>query len=75
MWIVDRIEGNYALCETDEGRKEIPLQELPSEVSEGDVLRRTSDGWELDRDKTAQRRAQIAEKTKRLRKRKDSSGV
>ena len=35
MWIVDRIEGKFALCETD-GRemRPVPLKDLPAGISE-----------------------------------------
>ena len=37
--IVDRIEGEYAICELEDGSmKDIALSELPSETKEGSVL-------------------------------------
>ncbi|MBO5360159.1 MAG: DUF3006 domain-containing protein [Clostridia bacterium] len=37
--IVDRIEGEYAVCELEDGSmKDIALSELPSETEEGSVL-------------------------------------
>jgi len=44
---VDRIEGDFAVCFDDEEQKiDIPLcdVDLPDGISEGDVLRLTSDG-------------------------------
>lgn len=76
MLIVDRIEADYALCETDEKLiQTIPLQELPVNISEGDVLRQIHGKWEIDAEETSRRRIWVAEKSKRLRKKKDSSGV
>lgn len=38
-YVVDRIEGNYAVCE-DENNKivNIPLKELPEDIKEKDVI-------------------------------------
>lgn len=35
---VDRIEGKYAICETDNGMKNILISKIPFEVTQGDVL-------------------------------------
>lgn len=76
MLIVDRIEADYALCETDEKSIQvIPLLELPVHIAEGDVLCQNCGKWEIDAEETSRRRSQIAERSKRLRKKKDSSGV
>ena len=39
MWIIDRIEGEFALCETENKMVvSIPLSALPKGIKEGDVL-------------------------------------
>ena len=69
MWIVHRIEGKCALCETD-GRemRPVPLKDLPAGISEGDVLQKGAEGFWIDREETAKRRTGNAAKIKRLRK-------
>lgn len=70
MWIVDRIEGEFALCETEDREMEpVPLKDLPAGVSEGDVLRTGPEGFWIDWEETAKRREKIADRVKRLRKR------
>ena len=68
MVIVDRFEGEYAVCEfSEEGREEtyrnIPRVLLPRDVREGDCLAQNSAGdWVIDRALTAQRRRAILER-------------
>ena len=47
MWSIDRIEGDFALCEnTVTGETcRIPLSELPQGIGEGALLHRTPAGW------------------------------
>ncbi|MCL2024747.1 MAG: DUF3006 domain-containing protein [Coriobacteriia bacterium] len=41
---VIRIEGNYAVCETLSGELvDVPLKNLPSDIAEGDKLRRVNE--------------------------------
>ena len=57
MTVVDRIEGGFAVCETDIGQRLLPLAELPGGVREGDVLAETeAGGWFVDRLATQSRR-------------------
>lgn len=48
MWSIDRIEGDFALCEnTVTGETcRIPLSELPQGIGEGALLHRTPAGWQ-----------------------------
>lgn len=58
MLIVDRIEGELAVCERqDRTMAVIPLAELPPGLREGDCLRETGDGYAVDAEETARRRA------------------
>lgn len=57
MYILDRFEGMTAVVESDDGFLEIPRPDLPNDASEGDVLRKTAEGWQVDGEETARRRA------------------
>ena len=62
LMIVDRFEADYAVLEiqTDDGEllsKNLPLDWLPEDVAEGDVLRKNSSGYVIDRAETEKRRA------------------
>jgi hypothetical protein len=35
---IDRIEGEYAVCELEENMVDIPLIDIPFEVQSGDIL-------------------------------------
>lgn len=70
MWILDRIEGEIAVIETDTGRLELPRQQLPPEAREGDVLVQSADRIRTDPEETSRRRERIAEKYRRLRSKK-----
>ncbi len=55
---IDRIEENIAVCEFDNGDiKEVPLNELPENVTEGSVLELKNGKYYLDSDETENRRA------------------
>lgn len=67
MMVVDRIEGDIAVMELEDGSHEdIPLDELPDGVREGSVIIRTERGYELDPAAEAERRRRAAELTRRL---------
>jgi len=66
MQVIDRIERETAVIETEYGMRNIPLAELPADVREGDVLRMTDAGYIIDMALTEQRRAAAAEKLRRL---------
>lgn len=59
MIIVDRIEENYAVCEWEEEQLNIELSKLPAGVKEGDVLKKTECGYEIDSEETQRRREKI----------------
>ncbi|MBQ5334532.1 MAG: DUF3006 domain-containing protein [Oscillospiraceae bacterium] len=65
LMIVDRIEDDIAVIEETGApgeitMKKLPLLWLPEDVSEGDVIRRTADGWVIDKEETAKRRLAAA---------------
>jgi len=66
MIIVDRIEGEFAICEQGENIIEIPLSLVPPSPSEGDVLVKKGGLYFKDRAATARRRAEIKEKLRKL---------
>ncbi|MDR2649552.1 MAG: DUF3006 domain-containing protein [Clostridiales bacterium] len=59
--IVDRFEGDYAVCEDMETRAllEYPLETLPEGVSVGDVLVLDDCGITVDRVETEARRERV----------------
>jgi len=55
---VDRIEEGFAVCEAEDlSFRRIALSELPKGVREGDCLRSEGDGYVIDKDEAARRRA------------------
>lgn len=68
MWSIDRIEGEYALCEntvTGETRR-IPLTELPQGAGEGALLHFTPAGWQRAEQEERARRRSMAAKVRNL---------
>mgnify|MGYP004547921283 FL=1 len=68
MWSIDRIEGEYALCEntvTGETRR-IPLAELPQGAGEGALLHFTPTGWQRAEQEERARRRSMAAKIRNL---------
>ncbi len=66
MYIIDRLEGDTAMLEHDDSMLNVPRHELPEAVAEGDILRKTEDGWVLDPDARDARRAMLAKRRRRL---------
>lgn len=60
IYIIDRFEENLAILE-DEDRKmlEIEREILPKEAKEGDCIKKTEKGYEIDETETAKRRGRI----------------
>ena len=61
MWIIDRFEGDFALCEAEDGNiVQIPRADLPPGVREGSCLRRDEGGaFALDPEAEAARRRKL----------------
>lgn len=68
MLIIDRFEGEYAVCEEEDGSfKKLPRLFLPVGCREGDCLVPQPGGaWQVDREATAQRRKKIQEMLRNL---------
>ncbi|MEG0853395.1 MAG: DUF3006 domain-containing protein [Angelakisella sp.] len=58
MLIIDRLEGEYAVCEDSENeqQKKIPKVLLPSGVREGDCLIDEGGQWKINAAETLRRR-------------------
>jgi hypothetical protein len=66
--IIDRFEGDFAVCEDENPRTvHIRRSELPQGAAEGDcIVADPREGYILDHDETARRRARIRSKMNRL---------
>jgi hypothetical protein len=63
IYILDRFEGGFAVLENEQGKmSNVPLQDLPAGLREGDVLCEDSGVFTYDEKSTKDR----AEKIKRL---------
>jgi hypothetical protein len=71
-YIIDRIEGAFAICECPNTEHiRIPVQKLPDSAREGDVLRRSCDGYIIDKNATDARYSQNAAKLSDLLKKRN----
>ena len=65
--IIDRFEGNYAICENEElTMLEIEKNKLPESAKEGQVLIINGNNIIIDKVQTATRKKEIEESTKGL---------
>ena len=65
--IIDRFEGNYAVCETEDKKYiNILKSELPQGIKEGDVLICVNDKWFIDDKTTKERKEKIKNKLNSL---------
>lgn len=66
-YIVDRIEGAVAVLERDDLEiVDVPLSELPGGVRQHDCLEEVGGAWQIDRDRTAERKRRIEDKMRML---------
>ena len=61
-YIVDRIEGNYAVCEVGEDIVNIKLEYLPKEVKEGDIIVYKDNEYYIDKTLKEERMKEILDK-------------
>ena len=67
MLIIDRIEGEFAVCETEDGEKrDLPASLLADGAREGDVLDERDGGYRINFEETERRRAGNAGRLSRL---------
>lgn len=59
MIIVDRFEGDFVVCETEQGMVNLNRDTLPSGLKEGDVLVEKDGTYFVDVIKTCQRKREI----------------
>lgn len=65
--IIDRFEGEFAVCEKEDRKIiDIEISKLPSNAKEGDVLNISNDTITIDVEETEKRRRKIEELTKNL---------
>ncbi len=66
--VIDRIEEGIAVCETEEGA--LIRMPVPAGAREGDVLRKTLDGFQVDPEETRRRREIAVEKSLKIKGRR-----
>lgn len=59
MIIIDRFEGDFAVCEINGKIKSINKKLLPENAKEGDCLKKRKGKYEIDTDATSLRRQEI----------------
>jgi hypothetical protein len=59
---IDRIEGLYAVVETDNGYINIPLSDILGSAAEGDILAKVDGGYRIKKHATEKRREEINKK-------------
>lgn len=63
QFIVDRIEGKFAVCETEDGSVvNIELDSLPGSIAEGDILLYDGTTYSIDSGATEKKRQRILKK-------------
>ena len=66
-YILDRIEGQYAVLECEEGKNLVVLRSiLPSTVKEGDIIKYINSTYIVDIEETNDAKNKINEKMKKL---------
>lgn len=64
---VDRVEGEYAICEQENRQMiDIPLKDIPFIVKEGDVIEINGSTYQFNAEETKRRKRQIEDMTKGL---------
>ena len=56
---IDRLEGEFAVCEEDNNMVKIKRSSLPEKAKEGDVLKIVECGYEIDEEETKKRKEEI----------------
>lgn len=67
MLIIDRFEGDYAVCENQNREMiDVPISKIPSNAKEGDILIDEKGSYIVDVEKTEKLRREIEKDTKNL---------
>ncbi len=65
--IIDRFEGEYAVCETEEKMFiDIPKTDIPEEAKEGDILSKMDTGYRIEKTETEEKREEIKKRMNNL---------
>jgi len=65
--IIDRFEGNFAVCETEEKKFiDIPKADIPEGAKEGDILSKTDKGYNIEKAETEAQREKIKTRMNKL---------
>lgn len=65
MLVIDRFEGDFAICEEAGGEmRDIPRDRIRGKAAEGDVLCRKGGFYEVDQTATEKRKKEIEELTR-----------
>ena len=65
--IIDRIEGNFAVCELENREMvNIEISKLPKDIYEGAVISENENGYFIDKEKEEEIKKAIEQKMKRL---------
>ena len=65
--IIDRFEGNFAVCETEENKFiDILKSDIPEGAKEGDILTKTDNGYCIEKAETEEKREAIKNRMNRL---------
>ncbi|MDD2955206.1 MAG: DUF3006 domain-containing protein [Oscillospiraceae bacterium] len=66
-WVIDRLEGRFAVCEHGDNMENLPRDLLPERIREGDCLTREADGtFRVDDEETERRREQNFRQMKKI---------
>lgn len=66
-YIIDRFEGEFAVCETEKKEFiEIHKSAIPATAKEGDTLVRENNIYRISENETAERKKRIDDKLKKL---------
>lgn len=69
LYVVDRIEENIAVLAADSGDTvEVSLSDLYEGVRDGDVVKKTDNGYEFQKELTEERKNSIKSRFDRLKK-------
>lgn len=72
-YIIDRFEGNMAVCETSLGNSvNLTKGLIPGNAKEGDVLIKCGEIFTIDREKTKERKNKILGLQRRISKQSDN---
>jgi hypothetical protein len=66
-YIIDRVEGNCAIVESENGSmNKIPIENIKGDFKEGDILINKEEYFEIDRSLTLNRKKQVYSNTKNM---------